>query len=96
MQLSNYIVINILAAIHMKARVEEGAVSERLVRVSLYDLLEVQLLAGVCAVLSVFRLSRSERPHALRSGAVRTEFHYLSAWEINCLIIVMLWPHRNR
>ena len=63
----------------MEASVEEGTVSQRLVRVALYDLLEVQLLAGVGLVAAFLRLARRMGSHAFRASAVRTELHYLGA-----------------
>ena len=42
-----HLVVNVLAGVHVETRVEEGAVPQRLVRVGLEDLDEVQLLAGL-------------------------------------------------
>ena len=42
---------HLLAGVHVEAGIEEGAVSERLVRVLLQDLPEVQLAAGVDVLL---------------------------------------------
>ena len=61
----------LLAGVHVEAGVEEGAVSQRLVRVLLQDLAEVQLAAGVDVLLvgSV----------ALLAGTMPAVLLYLSA-----------------
>lgn len=68
----------LLAAVHVEAGVEEGAVAKRLVGVALYDLLEVQLLAGVGLVSSLLFAWRVSS-QAFSASAVGTELHYLGS-----------------